>query len=657
MSMASRSEEDAELRVLLSINSLLAETTPNRIPQLVPRITQQLTTCKTIFNSAEGSSKTKSDIGVTIHKFKTKLSSFLNDRSVEARWAATVLIKSAIEIGGWEMLKDCKGWVTGLIANLKKPDPPSSKKNAMIALTRIFMLSKDYPSLTREVTTPSLQPFVGACLNHFQHNKTEWAIRQTLYQRALLETMLECFSLLIPRHPTTFRTVVSQIRAIAILVISQSSPKTGNEDPTWLAPVNVRTMKLGQRVFIQLHLCAPKNGAAEEWDSTHELVVRSIHVVANEIFRAVTEFWTTSSDMPRPNRSAELASHPFYPHADGLGNPGWVGIAAGVERMISLLGLLQQYIDTPTSADVSLRLGLVCSLLTRLFSVTVPRPSDGTQLHGLDTFNKQVSAKEREELFSSLPRIHAAAIHLVRAIVRRFGLGSMPLCPVFLDQLVWVFEAEHADMELREATYNALTEILKAIGPSLSTCKVGQMEMLAKHCSSDAIISDSITTKRESSSAVIPKTNGTTTTIDPTSIMETPTERSAPATSYDALQLAARTLISTILLKIPAEKIPQSVRDRLDNAAVSSGDEQALTASALNPPPLRSSILPSVASIHPESLQVEAILRPRMPVIFADTTESTHVEHANGVSHVEPSINLEAQSIEVSSKMLRCSIL
>lgn len=649
ITMATTSEEDAELRILEVVNARLAKTPKDRIAYHVPQITQLLTSCKTILSGdASSSKKGKSDNSVAIHKFKTNLSSLLNDRFVEARWAAVVLIKSTVETGGWEMLKDCKSWVNGLIAVLKKADPPTTKKNIIVTVTRIFMLSKDYPTLTRQVTTPSLPPFITACLNHFQDKNSGWAIQKSPFQRELLENVLEAFSLLIPRHPTIFRSFITQIRAITTLIISRNSSRTGDVGEPWTTLPSSQSVKMGQRVFVQLHLCAPKNGFAQEWNSTHELVIRTIHEVANEIFRAVLETWTTDTEMPRPTRSdATLPNDPGRSQSDALGNTAWLGLKAGADRMICLLGLLQQYIATPTSSSVTPRLGLICSLLTRLFLVTIPRADDETRFKGLKVYNDQVSTQERLELFVSLPKIHAAAIAIIMHVVLRFGTASMSMCPQFLDQLAWVFDAERGDMSLRETTYSTLIDILNIIGPSLSSGKIGQLETMVKRCSSDAIISKSIISSTERSTAATPKTNGNTSTVNPNTIMETPPVRSSAPTSFNSLQLAARALIATMLSKLPAENMPQTMRDQLDIAAASSGDANALTASALNPAPLQTSILPIMASIHPDSPQVEAILRPRMPVIHTGPISQGPTSQTNGITQKVSTPNAHVEDAEV----------
>jgi hypothetical protein len=65
---------------------------------------------------------------VLVHKLKTQLSTLLNGKSPEGRFTAVVLIKTVIEVGGWEILHGAESWVRGLLALLgvRKCQPDSS---------------------------------------------------------------------------------------------------------------------------------------------------------------------------------------------------------------------------------------------------------------------------------------------------------------------------------------------------------------------------------------------------------------------------------------------------------------------------------------------------------------------------------------------------
>lgn len=52
---------------------------------------------------------------VLVHKFKTQLSTLLNGKTSGGRFAAVVLIKAVVELGGWEILRGSESWVKGLL--------------------------------------------------------------------------------------------------------------------------------------------------------------------------------------------------------------------------------------------------------------------------------------------------------------------------------------------------------------------------------------------------------------------------------------------------------------------------------------------------------------------------------------------------------------
>jgi pre-rRNA-processing protein RIX1 len=147
----------SELATLRALTYRISSTATAQLPQHVPAIAASLANCRTLLSSPQAAvSKSSSESSVAIHKFRTLLSTLLQDRTIQGRWSAIVLIKATIELGAWETLQKCLPWVRGLLGILNKPDPPSSKKLCLITLTRIFILTREYPTLVREITTPSL---------------------------------------------------------------------------------------------------------------------------------------------------------------------------------------------------------------------------------------------------------------------------------------------------------------------------------------------------------------------------------------------------------------------------------------------------------------------------------------------------------------------
>lgn len=105
---------------LRAISQRLMSTPSKQLPYIVPYLANALISCKHQLSEPESPSKAKdgSDDAVLVHKFKTQLSALLQDKSVESRWAAIVLIKAMVEVGGWEILHGAGPWTRGLIGIL-----------------------------------------------------------------------------------------------------------------------------------------------------------------------------------------------------------------------------------------------------------------------------------------------------------------------------------------------------------------------------------------------------------------------------------------------------------------------------------------------------------------------------------------------------------
>jgi pre-rRNA-processing protein RIX1 len=101
----------------------LSNTASHDLPRLTPTLLQCLARCQLPLSSPAGSSSGAgaSTSSVPVHKLKTQLSSLLKGQSTEGRFAAVSLMKTFIEVGGWEVLQgpELKGfWVPGLLSIL-----------------------------------------------------------------------------------------------------------------------------------------------------------------------------------------------------------------------------------------------------------------------------------------------------------------------------------------------------------------------------------------------------------------------------------------------------------------------------------------------------------------------------------------------------------
>ena len=73
-------------------------------------------------STKEGQVAGDTESAVVVHKLRTQLSALLQDKNPEARYAAVILIKSTVEVGGWKTLQGVGAWVRGLIGILGVSD-------------------------------------------------------------------------------------------------------------------------------------------------------------------------------------------------------------------------------------------------------------------------------------------------------------------------------------------------------------------------------------------------------------------------------------------------------------------------------------------------------------------------------------------------------
>jgi len=106
-----------ELRVLcLKLSSTPVTDLPRITPTLLRHVLRcQIPLSKAVGNAAKADASSSS---VLVHKLKTQLSALLNGKAPEGRFAAVVLIKAIVEVGGWEVLQSAESWVRGLLSIL-----------------------------------------------------------------------------------------------------------------------------------------------------------------------------------------------------------------------------------------------------------------------------------------------------------------------------------------------------------------------------------------------------------------------------------------------------------------------------------------------------------------------------------------------------------
>ena len=108
------------VNLLRVVTQRLSSTPPKQLPHVAPClatiVSQYGRTLTTVTKESRAVGDTES--AVIVHKLKTQLSALLQDKNPEAEYAAVILIKATVEVGGWNILQGLAVWVRGLIGIL-----------------------------------------------------------------------------------------------------------------------------------------------------------------------------------------------------------------------------------------------------------------------------------------------------------------------------------------------------------------------------------------------------------------------------------------------------------------------------------------------------------------------------------------------------------
>lgn len=105
---------------LRAVTHRLTTTPVQELPQITSFLATALSDCGQLLSSPQGQKigKNDSDTAVQLHKLKTRLASLLQDRTLEGRWTAVILVKATLEAGQWEVLRGFEPIVRSLIGIL-----------------------------------------------------------------------------------------------------------------------------------------------------------------------------------------------------------------------------------------------------------------------------------------------------------------------------------------------------------------------------------------------------------------------------------------------------------------------------------------------------------------------------------------------------------
>ncbi|KAJ4420980.1 hypothetical protein N0V82_004022 [Gnomoniopsis sp. IMI 355080] len=605
----------AELQVLCR---RLASTDAADLPPLCPSLVGHIQRCEDVLSLPVDQKPKDSASGnsVLVHKLKTQITTLLNNgRSQPGRFAAAILIKAVVEVGGYECLRTAEPWVRGLLTIVQKNDPYPAKEIAIITLTRIYVLLQDFQALVREVASPTLPAFVTACL---QLVKGETSIKNEAPPLRLVEAIANALCTLTPLYPTTLRPFSAQVKAaFKVYIAPTASDKTG-------VPRTLRTVS--RRLLVLQHYTTPKNGNADEWAKTLAGFIKTGHETADQVFRAVQEAWESSSGYMRQNISHEGEPSGGDDSAESL--PLWHGLSNGAERLVGLLETLGEFFRSPTKTSVTTPVGAILDLTARITLILPPRKGpnnrDDTQL------NAAIGREEKDDLWSALPDIHIAVLDLLAALTQRLQTSTVPVAADILHQAVRMFDAHHEIPLVREHGYTLIHALLLLHGPSLSKLSVDALDK-AIQCTCRDLLAASGHAPPPKKPSQNPATNNTATKSSlagkPSSNADAylTTQSKAAFVSSTALPrthlAAAEALLPASLAHLPQTHLKQALRTLIDRTAVLAHHKEAMVASVLNKYRTRAgktlvSVYPFLVRDFPRSIEVE-VLRSNLQITGA----------------------------------------
>lgn len=497
----------------------------------------------------------------------------------------------------------------------QKRDPQSTKRLCIITLTRIFLLTHGHPSLTREITTPSLPGFITSCLNAARTPALGPDIKIPGPKNHLRLVVLQALNELIILHPTLFRPLSAQIRGLVFPLLAPTSSE-GILQPQ-NHPASGPLSEIARRLYVSLAICAPKNTSAEEWAKSLRNTLISTHNTADRIFRAVNEDWSPPSrdhiairqTMPANEEISDQNPEPMI-------LPAWKGIDAGIERLDGLLHTAQTFLANQTPATVTLPVGDIMNLADRILSVLAPTNHAGVRTR------PEIGRDEREGLFVGLPQLHISVMGLLSLLISRLGSNAAPVSKHIFEQILWVLESDHTISDVRKTGYKLVSQILLLFGRSFPKSCAPSLSRLIKLCCEDLVPPDEILQSgTEASGPGIKNGSKSGAFLNGDSYLKSNPRHTGASQAPKDVQDSALAMLPVILTHIPQGFISLSLRYQIDRTAILSKNKGAMLAVAMKPRKTQkggkatSSIMPLLARGFPAAIEVEALVRPQMPAI------------------------------------------
>ncbi|KIW71033.1 hypothetical protein PV04_03251 [Phialophora macrospora] len=583
---------------LRAITARLTVTPSEHLPRIAGFLATALAQCPLEDQFADNKKNASS---VTAHKLKTRITSLLQDRNAGSRLTAAVLIKTIVDKGGASVLANSELWVKGLLSCLNKPDPVEGKKIYLATITRVFLLTQDYPTLLREITTPLLPPFLTACLGLIRPVKAQVAGNPIEVANPLLNSVLQAYNQLLPRHATVFRPFVARLKLVCQSLLEDSATSAATRD-------------LAIGVMCLLISCGPKNTASYEWTQTAAAIINSAQATADKLFRAVIEeFEPNDTSHQRALGKHNFSKEPRMSDKDELGLDTWTGVYDGSTRLLTLVDWLANLISIPMPQAVAVPLGSILDLTSRLLAVAPPesKSNAATTLR----YHNEATRDEKEQLWLTLPQIHLSCLRLLQRMNGTYGPSLLAVGGAMFNQILEAFEAMSWHGSVRQLVYRIFSGVLASIDLAEMKLTHNRFLFLIQQCCNDL------------KSCMPPLSDAARSNAKKDGFLSTET---VPVTDYlllpgqSKLYQAAWELLPQVITHCPASAISRPLRIEMDRLSILLDHKDAMLASVMRPmlsdkgKVMTASLTPFLARSAADSIAIEALLRPR--VSAAQTT-------------------------------------
>ncbi|KAI2469244.1 hypothetical protein F4781DRAFT_234435 [Annulohypoxylon bovei var. microspora] len=572
---------------LRSLCRRLTATKVEQLPALLPSLLKDLLRCQEPLSKPQEAktSESSSESAVLVHKLKTQISTLLNSRNTQGRFVGVALVKCVIETGGWECLRTSELWVRGILSILQRKDSAVVKDLCIVTLVKIYSLMHAYPTLVREIVTPTLPTFATACL---QILKPPASSKAPKIPNSLIENIFEALSIIIPLYPTTLRQFASKFRIETRPYISPTISDGA------ITPASLHTSS--RRLAIRLHMTAAKGGDSSEWAKHLDGLMKTFHSTADQVFRAYQESWESTSGHV-PSSMLQQTDFDKEPQGGSINLdqlPPWVGIYAGSERIIALLDFIAEYLRCRTKTVVTIPVSAIIDIIARISSIFPP--SLGREKSTSTHMNPAVGREEKDELWTVFPDIQLATIKLLYTVVKRLGRNFVPLAQESLEQLLRMFESSYRLPEIRTATFLLVKEILQLCGPTMAKLTVESLSLVTKACCRDLLGSTGhIKRPKQSVSTSQDGQKNKSISQNADAFLSNKAEDESILTTLGAGNIsAAAALLTTLFSHMPQQHLPSSLRAHMLKTAILCQNRDAQVASVLHPSRDKSGRTPQV---------------------------------------------------------------